>query len=99
MLLFQNSQDSGPERPKTGMGMRPRTGRRSARPPSARPAPPRVREKKEVSEDEVTRYMQYFFKKKSVCILYISILFLMRLYLYTSGRNLISTSHTKTKLA
>lgn len=31
---------------------RPRTGRRSARPPSARPAPPRIRERREVAKEE-----------------------------------------------
>lgn len=35
--------------------MRPRTGRRSARPPSARPAPPRVRERREVPKEEIQR--------------------------------------------
>ncbi|KAK4327156.1 hypothetical protein Pmani_002385 [Petrolisthes manimaculis] len=36
----------------TEKSTRPRTGRRSARPPSARPAPPRVRERREVSKEE-----------------------------------------------
>lgn len=35
--------------------MRPRTGRRSARPPSARPAPPRVRERREIPKEELQR--------------------------------------------
>ncbi|XP_045114187.1 TRAF3-interacting protein 1-like isoform X3 [Portunus trituberculatus] len=35
--------------------IRPRTGRRSARPPSARPAPPRVRERREVPKEEIQR--------------------------------------------
>ncbi|KAK7068294.1 intraciliary transport [Halocaridina rubra] len=34
---------------------RPRTGRRSARPPSARPAPPKVRERKEIPKEEQPR--------------------------------------------
>ncbi|XP_042889792.1 TRAF3-interacting protein 1-like isoform X2 [Penaeus japonicus] len=34
---------------------RPRTGRRSARPPSARPAPPRVRERREIPKEELQR--------------------------------------------
>ena len=44
-----------PERPKTGVGVRPRTGLRSARPPSARPAPPRVRERREIPKEELPR--------------------------------------------
>lgn len=35
--------------------VRPRTGRRSARPPSARPAPPKVRERREVPKEEIQR--------------------------------------------
>ncbi|XP_076053914.1 uncharacterized protein LOC143032778 isoform X2 [Oratosquilla oratoria] len=42
-------------RPATGRGKRPRTGLRSARPPSARPAPPRVRERREIPQEEQPR--------------------------------------------
>ncbi|XP_063610007.1 TRAF3-interacting protein 1-like isoform X2 [Penaeus indicus] len=42
--------------PQTGdVSRRPRTGRRSARPPSARPAPPRVRERREIPKEELQR--------------------------------------------
>ena len=43
------------DRPRTGLGIRPRTGRKSARPPSARPAPPKVRERAEIPQEEIPR--------------------------------------------
>lgn len=43
------------EPPAKEGAIRPRTGRRSARPPSARPAPPRVRERREVPKEEIQR--------------------------------------------
>ncbi|XP_050691783.1 TRAF3-interacting protein 1-like isoform X2 [Eriocheir sinensis] len=43
------------EPPARDGSARPRTGRRSARPPSARPAPPRVRERREVPKEEIQR--------------------------------------------
>lgn len=43
------------EPPAREGSVRPRTGRRSARPPSARPAPPRVRERREVPKEEIQR--------------------------------------------
>ncbi|KAB7507079.1 TRAF3-interacting protein 1 [Armadillidium nasatum] len=48
---MENKIDEPPERPKTGMSIRPRTGRKSARPPSARPPPPKARERREIPEE------------------------------------------------
>nr|XP_053633024.1 TRAF3-interacting protein 1-like [Cherax quadricarinatus] len=43
------------EYPSGDTSVRPRTGRRSARPPSARPAPPKVRERREIPKEELQR--------------------------------------------
>ncbi|XP_071534820.1 uncharacterized protein IFT54 isoform X3 [Panulirus ornatus] len=53
--LTQPPTHDNEEHPSGETYVRPRTGRRSARPPSARPAPPRVRERREIPKEELQR--------------------------------------------
>ncbi|XP_064108832.1 TRAF3-interacting protein 1-like isoform X2 [Macrobrachium nipponense] len=50
-----NDVEEQPNYPTREKSSRPRTGRRSARPPSARPAPPKVRERREIPKEELPR--------------------------------------------